>query len=383
MIVPPAPRARSLAYKPYSLACQAFRLPRSTALAALVFAALALAFTASASAKPHKKATGSVRPEDDPLLAGDAPAFAKATVAFRVPADGAELAPGDVALQLDVEGYALGAAPGAARSDSAAAQSGASFAILLVDNDGALRVDDASAPLRLSGLAPGPHTLRAVLSRPWGEVVKAKGAFAMTRFWVGPRLADSDTARAAEQKIWPDPKHPILTYVFPLGELRQGLSLAPDGPASAPTPEPAATALAPQAPDAAAPGINAAAPGTNAPAPGINAPAPSADASAADAAEPPPEPSARTWNAPLPPQRELDFYLAGAQLKEKGRANKVRVVINKRELPIVRAWRPLPLVLDPGRNRITIDLLDRRSTVVKNAVNRTDRYITQAGPGTP
>ena len=322
--------------------------------AALTILAIALSAAPGAVARAHKKpaAARSVRAEDDPLLAGDARAFAAAKVFLRAPLDGAEVPPaGGVTVQLEVQGYALGPAarpPGAASAPDAGPSDEAApapFAILLVDNDGALRVDAADAPLRLTGLAPGPHLLRALLSRPWGEVIKAKDAFAVARFWVGPRPADASAARAAEEKVWPDPKKPILTYVFPLGELRPGLALEIDRSR------------------AAAPGADESSDA------GSDPPAPDAAALAAD---PPREPPAAR---PLPDQRELDFFLSGARLQSHGPSDKVRVVLDKRELPMLRAWRPFPLPFKGGRCRVTIDLLDRRSTKVNNAVNRTDRFV--------
>jgi hypothetical protein len=310
-----------------------------------------------AFARAHKKkaAANPIRPEDDPLLAGDARAFAKAHLAFVAPGEGAEVAAsGGVPVQLELCAYALGPAPSKAEP-TASADGGtpndapptptavaapAPFALLIVDNDAALRIDQTGTPLRLTGLTPGPHLLRAVLSRPWGEVVKARDAFAMVRFWVGPRPTDPEAAQAQEAKVWPDTKHPVLTYVFPLGELREGLSLVADE--SLP-------------------------------------PAPSLDGSidAGSASNPP------ASIRPLPATTALDFYLSGAQLKPHGRADKVRVVIDKRELPMIRAWKPMKLPLKPGRNHLTIDLLDRRSTKVKNAVNRTDRTITLPTPAGP
>jgi len=71
----------------------------------------------------------------------------------------------------------------------------------------------------------------------------------------------------------------------------------------------------------------------------------------------------------------LDFYLSGAKLARRG--DKVRVVLDKRELPLITDWKPLPLkrAARAGAHKITIDLLDRRGTKVKNAVNRTDRVF--------
>src|SRR5437870_4036959 len=74
-------------------------------------------------------------------------------------------------------------------------------------------------------LAPGPHVLRAVLCRPWHEVVKAPKAFAMVRLWIGPRLSGK-AGRAAEAAVWPNPRKPILTYVLPIGAPSKGLVLA-------------------------------------------------------------------------------------------------------------------------------------------------------------
>ena len=67
----------------------------------------------------------------------------------------------------------------------------------------------------------------------------------------------------------------------------------------------------------------------------------------------------------------LDVHLRGATLSR--RSYKVRVVVDKRELPLLTEEKPRKLSLAPGRHRITVDLLDKRGTRVGNAVNRTDR----------
>jgi hypothetical protein len=72
----------------------------------------------------------------------------------------------------------------------------------------------------------------------------------------------------------------------------------------------------------------------------------------------------------------LDFFLSGATLKKRGRGDKVRVVIDKKELPLVREWKPLLLKVRPGLHQLSVDLLDRRGTKVRNAVNRSDRRFT-------
>jgi hypothetical protein len=71
----------------------------------------------------------------------------------------------------------------------------------------------------------------------------------------------------------------------------------------------------------------------------------------------------------------LDFYLANGKLARRG--DKVRVVLDRRELPLVTEWKPLHLRrARAGQHRISIDLLNRRGLKVKNAVNRTDRAFT-------
>jgi hypothetical protein len=55
----------------------------------------------------------------------------------------------------------------------------------------------------------------------------------------------------------------------------------------------------------------------------------------------------------------------------------VRVVLDKKELQLVNAWRPRPLgKLRPGAHHITIDLLDRLALKVPGPLNRTDRRFT-------
>ena len=267
--------------------------------------ALALA-SLPAHARKHRRAAPparAARAEDDTRLKGDSAAFAKARVAFEAPADLSTLDKGAVDIKLAITHYALGAlAPGGP----------VPHAHLIVDNEPALEVDGAG-PLQLTGLRPGPHVLRAVLCRPWHEVVKAPGAFALTRFWLGPRL-EGKAGKAAEYVAWPDPRKPILTYVLPIGEPgRDAQDLALEG----------------------------------------------------DEGE-----EAQPARAPV-----LDFFLSGGKLLRRG--NKLRIVLDRRELPLATEWKPLPLKrARAGAHRLTIDLLDRRGLKVKNAVNRTDRAFT-------
>jgi len=208
---------------------------------------------------------------------GDSPRLAKAKVEILAPADLARIE-FDVPLQvqLRIANYSL---------------ADGSHAHLIVDNEPAMQIDDPSKPVELK-LEAGPHLLRAVLCRPWHEVVKAPHAFAMARFWVGPPLPGK-AGKAAEYVAWPDPKKPVLTYVLPLPQGR-----------------------------------------------------------------------------PV-----LDFYLASGKLARRG--DKVRVVLDRRELPLLTEWKPVPLRrARSGQHKITIDLLNRKGLKVKNAVNRTDRVFS-------
>ena len=270
----------------------------------LVAAALVALAAFPSHARRHRRALPkAARAEDDTHLKGDAKAFAKARVAFAAPADLSTLDAEPVHIELKVDHYPLGAlAPGSAIP----------HAHLIVDNEPALEID-GPGPLELTGLRPGPHVLRLVLCRPWHEVVKAPGAFAMTRFWLGPKL-EGKAGKAAEYVAWPDPRKAILTYVLPIGEPgndAQDLKLTGDEGEVAPE-----------------------------------------------------------QRAPI-----LDFFLSGGKLARRG--NKLRVVLDRRELPLATEWKPLLLKrARKGAHRLTIDLLDRRGLKVKNAVNRSDRAFT-------
>src|SRR6185295_3748211 len=169
----------------------------------------------------------------------------------------------------------------------------------------------------------------AVLCRPWHEVVKAPKAFAMARFWVGPRLGGK-AGKAAEGVSWPHPRVPLLTYVLPAGAPPEGLTLsrvATETEAQDPTSEAHATVAT-----------------VEEPVPGANRPV-------------------------------LDFYLSNAKLGRRG--DKVLVVLDKRELPLVTDWKPLPLRRAPsGKHWLSVDLLSRKGLKVHNVANRTDRAFT-------
>jgi hypothetical protein len=280
--------------------------------------ALLLAFSAQARRPRAHKPAGPppARAEDDRRKKGDDKAFAGARVSFARPDDLAVLdAAGPVHVELKISGYAVGPLqPGGPTP----------HAHVIVDNEPAFEVSDLSTPLRLTGLAPGPHLLRAVLCRPWHEIVKAPHAFALARFWIGPRLTGK-AGKAAEFVAWPDPKKPILTYVLPIGGPRAEIELAKE---------------VPQSPDAAQPETSAPLPAT-----------PGGD------------------------RAVLDFYLANGKLARRG--DKMRIVLDRRELPLATEWKPIPLRrAKHGTHRLTIDLLNRKGLKVKNAVNRTDRVFT-------
>lgn len=286
-------------------------------LAALLFAAPAWA----RRHRPHRPAgPPPARAEDDPRKKGDDKAFAKATLSLAAPADLSQLDPAlPVRIELRVSGYALGPLQPSGPSP---------HLHLIVDNEPAVEVADLTAPLRLTGLQRGPHLLRAVLCRPWHEVVKAPRAFALTRFWLGPRLGGK-AGKAAEYVAWPDPRKPILTYVLPVGRPPAGFSLLRE--------------VEQKADEVGSP-IEPLAPAT----PGADRPV-------------------------------LDFYLAHGKLARRG--DKVRVVLDRRELPLLTEWKPQHLRrARGGTHQITIDLLNRRGLKVKNAVNRSDRAFTVEQP---
>jgi hypothetical protein len=270
----------------------------------VILLAAAAAMLVAAPARPARR----VAPEQDPKLGGAAKAFSKATVSFVSPEDRAVLKRDQIEVQLKVGHYNL---------------VGGAHAHVIFDNEPALEVDDLEDPIVLKDVPPGPHVLRAVLCRPWHEVVKAKGAFAMVRFWAGPRFAGR-AAELAERAEWPDPKKPLLTYVLPIGQRTKGAKgFEADGTDGAFTKEP---------------------------------PAPATPATPGKKAEVP----------------ALDFFLSNAQLGKRGA--KVRVVLDKAELPLVNTWEPKKLTrLKPGEHRVTIDLLDSKGQKATNALNRTDR----------
>jgi hypothetical protein len=338
---------------------------KAVALAALLVPSLAAAApqmgwiaraVAMKRAEPRKLA-----PEENPRLGGASKAFAKARVRIDSPGEREQLSPGDVVVRLSITGYAL---------------VGGAHAHLIVDNEPALQVDDASQPLTLKGVSPGPHLLRVVLCRPWHEVVKAPRAFAMVRFWSGARTAGR-AATTAEHQIWPTPGRPLLTYVLPLGQPR------PDGPH-----------LDGAAPAASSPSSSSSSSGS--PASTSTPTAPSVPATftsvstdpnlgGSDGTPPPPLPPTATPPAvsPFAPTQPaqvarrprplaLDFYLSNARLSR--RSYKVYVELDRAELQLVKSWDPRRLPrLHPGRHHIIIDLLDHMAQQVHGPVNRTSR----------
>jgi hypothetical protein len=290
-------------------------------LLTLVVAGVAAAPPAEARTGKKRKAPAAVapvRPEDDPRKRGSSPAFRKASVAFAEPVDLGELGDGAVRIRLVVKGYALGALKPGGPSP---------HAHLIVDNESAMEISDADGSWILTGLPAGPHLVRAVLCRPWHEVVKAPKAFAMARFWVGPRL-QGKAGKAAESVTWPRPRAPILTYVLPVGVPSQELKLTREQASDDPR-------------DPSAPSDSVAG------SPGANRPV-------------------------------LDFYFANGKLGRRG--DKVKIVLDRRELPLITDWKPHPLRRAyRGRRRVTIDLLNRRGVKVNNVVNQTDRVFTVPG----
>jgi len=280
------------------------------ALLVVLAASLALPAEARVRKKRKRPAPVAARAEDDPRRRGSSPAFARSSIAFVTPRDLAQHDDSAVEVRLQIKNYAIGAAkPGGP----------VPHAHLIVDNEPALEIDDATVSWALGGLSPGPHVLRAVLCRPWHEVVKAPRAFAMVRLWIGPRLPGK-AGRAAEAAVWPNPRKPILTYVLPIGVPSKALVVArieQDG-AQAKEPDPSSPVGA---------------------------------------------------NRPV-----VDFYLSNARVGRRG--DKVRIVLDRRELPLVTDWRPQSLRRAHGTHRIVMDLLNRKGLRVTNAINETARVFT-------
>ena len=329
---------------------------KAVALAALLAPSLAAAApqmgwvaraVAMKRAEPRKPA-----PEENPRFGGAAKVFAKARVRIESPAEREEVEPGDVVVRLSITGYAL---------------IGGAHGHLIVDNEPALQVDDASQPLTVKGIAPGPHLLRVVLCRPWHEVVKAPHAFAMVRFWSGTRTPGR-AGTAAEHQIWPAPRRPLLTYVLPLGQPRA------DGPhldAAAPAaPEPSTVSSTPSASTSTRTTFTAVStdPNLGGSDPALPPPPPPIPVTAS----PPPAPAKPPTPARRPRAPALDFYLSNAKLS--GRTYKVYVELDRAELQLVKSWEPRRLPrLRLGRHHIVIDLLDRMAQQVHGPVNRTSR----------
>src|SRR4051794_10571348 len=127
---------------------------RGEPLSRFLLVALLLAAPAEARKRhPHKPAgPPPARAEDDPRKKGDHKAFAAARVSFVHPEDLGKLeADAPVPIELKIAGYAVGPLqPGGPNP----------HAHLIVDNEPAFEVSDLSLPLRLTGLAAGPHLLR-------------------------------------------------------------------------------------------------------------------------------------------------------------------------------------------------------------------------------
>jgi hypothetical protein len=87
--------------------------------------------------------------------------------------------------------------------------------------------------------------------------------------------------------------------------------------------------------------------------------------------------------APLPGASRpvFDFYFANGKLGRRG--DKIRIVLDKRELPLITEWKPLALRrAHAGKHWLSVDLLSRKGLKVHNVANRTDRAFTaeQAPP---
>ena len=70
-----------------------------------------------------------------------------------------------------------------------------------------MAVYDASSPIELNDLSPGPHTVRVVPSLQWHESLKGPGTFEAAQFYVESQSGDLPIPPGA----------PLLTYLRPVG----------------------------------------------------------------------------------------------------------------------------------------------------------------------
>ena len=138
-----------------------------------------------------------------------APEFPDARLGIALPEEGERFSEGEmVEVHLTLSGYELGVAtPGGAERGLARAADGQHVHLVL--NDERYRaVYDLDEPVRLTGLPPGDHLLRAFPGTDWHEAVKTPGTFAVRNFHVGE----------GERRPLVEPDEPLLTYSRPVGE---------------------------------------------------------------------------------------------------------------------------------------------------------------------
>ena len=166
-------------------------------IAVQLFAAVMLA--QAPAAKPAAHEHGMMMHETGHSIPGDSPVFKNVKLQIVSPKEGESVPGPDLEVAFKLSGYELpGAQPGP-------------HIHVIVDNQPYQPDYDASKPFKLTGLAAGPHTLRAFPSRPWHESIKAPHAFAMAHFFVGPKVKGKNLPN------WVDPKKPVLTYSRPKG----------------------------------------------------------------------------------------------------------------------------------------------------------------------
>jgi hypothetical protein len=118
-----------------------------------------------------------------------------------------EVVQNPVRIELVLGGFELGVpTPGAEERGIMLAEGGQHLHVI-VDDEPYISVYDASEPVTLPELSPGPHTVRVFPALQWHESLKGPGTFEALQFYVGQASGDLPIRPGA----------PLLTYGRPLG----------------------------------------------------------------------------------------------------------------------------------------------------------------------
>ena len=140
-------------------------------------------------------------------LRATAPANARnVAVAILSPQPGA-LVPNPVQIELVLAGFELGVPTRGAENRGLLRAEGGQHLHLVVDDRPYQMVFDASAPIALGELLPGPHLVRVIPALEWHESVQGPGSFEAVQFFVERQTTEVPLR----------PGEPLLTYLRPSG----------------------------------------------------------------------------------------------------------------------------------------------------------------------